>query len=132
MKLKDSKEYYSFFTGKVSDIVRQLGLAGIGLVWVFKIDLNGKPVIPPDLITAAKWVVIGLGLDLLQYVYGSFVWGIFYGLKERKGIGEDTEFSAPRPINWLTILFFWAKIGTIIYAYWYILKYLANYIMPGS
>ncbi|HKQ07931.1 MAG TPA: hypothetical protein VJ464_22585 [Blastocatellia bacterium] len=128
MKLEDSRENYYFFTGKVSDIVRQLGLAGIGLVWVFKIDVGGRPVVPPDLATAAKWIVIGLGFDLLQYVYGALAWGIYNRYKEKSDIDVDTEFTAPPQINWPTNTFFWLKVGAILTAYVYILKFLATYI----
>lgn len=132
MKLEDSRENYYFFTGKVSDIIRQLGLAGIGLVWVFKVDVGGKPAIPPDLVIAAKWIVIGLGFDLLQYVYGTLAWGIYNGVKERQGTSVDDEFTAPRPINWPTIVFFWLKVVATLVAYRYILRFLVNYIMPVS
>ena len=128
MKLEDTRENYYFFTGKVSDIIRPLGLAGIGLVWVFKIDIGGRPVIPPDLSIAAKSIVIGLGLDLLQYVYGTLAWGIYNRKKEKEKIKPDTEFTAPPWINWLTIALFWLKVAATLIAYGYILKFLVNYI----
>lgn len=129
MKLKDSRESYYFYTGKVSDIVRQLGLAGIGLVWIFKVEASGRPVLHTDLLVAAKWIVIGLGLDLLQYAYGTLAWGIYNRWKENEGTGENDEFEAPPLINWPTIGFFSLKVGVILWAYGYILRFLANYVM---
>ena len=41
MKLKDAREIYYFYSGKTSDLVRQLGLAGIAVIWLFKYDVQG-------------------------------------------------------------------------------------------
>ena len=51
MKLKDAREFYYFNSGKTSDLVRQLGLAGIAVVWIFKYDVLGVPKIPAPLLT---------------------------------------------------------------------------------
>jgi len=47
MKLKDAREIYYFYSGKTSDLVRQLGLAGIAVIWLFKYDAQGIPKISP-------------------------------------------------------------------------------------
>ena len=129
MKLEDTREAYQFYTGKVSDIIRQLGLAAIALVWVFKSDVNGRPVIPPELITAAEFTVVGLGLDLLQYVTGAAIWGSYNRYKERQGTSVTTEFEAPRQLNWATIAFFWLKVIAILVSYGYILRFLENRLL---
>lgn len=130
MKLKDVRENYYYFSQKTSDIVRQLGFAGIALVWVFKTDIGGgRQVIPPELLPATRYIVIGLALDLLHYVAGTLVWAIYNGLKERAGTKEETEFLAPRPINWPSIVFFWAKTIVMIYAYVLLILFLANRIL---
>jgi hypothetical protein len=36
MKLDDAKSAYEVLSGNASDIIRQLSLAGVGLVWIFK------------------------------------------------------------------------------------------------
>lgn len=130
MTLKDLRENYYYFSQKTSDIVRQLGFAGIALIWVFKTDVGGgRQVIPPELLPATRFIVIGLALDLLQYVAGTLIWGIYNGLKERAGTEEETEFLAPRPINWPTIVFFWAKTIVMIYAYALLIRFLVNRIL---
>jgi hypothetical protein len=128
MQLKDLRESYYEYSRKTSDIARQLGLAGIALVWIFKTDVAGRQVIPPELIPATRFIVIGLALDLLHYVVGTLIWGVYNSLKERSGTGEDAEFSAPRPINWPTIILFWAKIIIMIYAYVLLIRFLVNRI----
>lgn len=120
---EEALENYYYFTGKASDVIRQLGLAAIALVWLFKVDVAGRPQLPNLLFVAAYWAVVSLALDLLQYLYGAAAWGIFHGIKERAGISE---FEAPRPINWLTIVFFWGKAISMIMSYAYILRHLTG------
>lgn len=124
MKLEDVREAYYFHTGKLSDIVRQLAFAGIALVWVFKTDVQGRPTVPPLLIKAALFLVAGLTLDLLHYVAGSVIWGIYHRKKEREGKKEDDDVSAPGEINWPLIFFFWSKTVVMVVAYVYILRFL--------
>jgi hypothetical protein len=69
-------------------------------------------------------IVIGLTLDLLHYVAGSLAWAIFNGVKERAGTHEDTEFLAPRPINWPALVLFWSKTIIMVVAYGFILRFL--------
>jgi hypothetical protein len=123
MKLVDAREKYYYYTEKLSDICRYLGLAGIGIVWLFRVEAGGKLSLPRELIWPTILLIAGLGLDLLHYIAGSLVWGIFHRQKEKK-IGEDKEFKAPKEINWLTLFFFWAKIFPIVGAYYLILAYL--------
>lgn len=126
MKLEDLRDNYKYYTEKTSDILRQLGFAGIAIIWVFKTDVNGKQVIPPELIPAARLIVISLGLDLLHYVAGTLIWGIYNRYKERSGTKQGTEFKASPKLNWATLLFFWAKIIVMIFAYIEILRFLAS------
>ncbi|MEK6325654.1 MAG: hypothetical protein AABN33_28770 [Acidobacteriota bacterium] len=126
MKLKDARENYYYFSQKTGEIVRQLGFAGIALIWIFKDEIDGKQLVPPELLTAAKFIVIGLGFDLLHYVAGTLVWGIYNGLKERAETKEGTEFLAPRPINWPTLFFLWAKVIAIFIAYIKIFTFLTQ------
>ena len=125
MKLSFLRERYSYYSQKASDIVRQLAFAGIALVWIFKTQTDNQWKIPGQLIPATKLIVLTLLLDFVQYVVGSLVWASYNRYKESRGITEDSEFTAPRAINWPTNLFFWAKIVTTILAYGSILKFLA-------
>jgi len=131
MKLKDARERYEFSSGKVSEIIRQLGLAGIALIWVFKTEVAGKQIIPPDLSFSAKLIVIALGLDLLHYLAATTVWGTYNTIKEYQDTSESAEFQAPRLINWPALAFFWAKIVIMLWAYGYILKFLLSNVVAG-
>jgi hypothetical protein len=132
MKLADSCEIYAAATGKASEIVRQLGLGAIALIWIFKQDVGGVPHVPAALRPVAILVVMGLGLDLLQYMYSAAAWGIFNRLKEcDAAVGEETEFRAPAAINWFTIFCFYSKTLCIVAAYVVVLKFLMNRVNFG-
>jgi hypothetical protein len=124
MKLKEIREAYDYFSGKTSDIVRYLGLAGIGIIWIFRVEDAGRLSLPRELIFPTVLLIMGLGLDLLQYIAGSLTWGIYGRLQEKKGIKKDEEFEAPKEINWPGLIFFWSKIIPILGAYYLILAYL--------
>ncbi len=126
MKLKDARENYYDFSKKTSEIVRQLGFAGIALIWIFRAESNGKQIIPGNLIPAATLIVTGLAFDLLHAVVGTMVWGIYHRHKEKQGTKEQAEFLAPRWINWGTIFFFWAKTIVMVIAYIYLLRFLES------
>lgn len=129
MKLKDARELYYFYSGKTSDLVRQLGFAGIAVIWIFKYDVQGVPKIPQALLPPLILIVLGLALDLLQYAVATSIWGFFQRRKEVSGIAEDADFLAPKQFNWPTIGFFALKAASIIAAYVYLLRHLAYTIL---
>ncbi len=129
MKLKDARDLYYFYSGKTSDLIRQLGLAGIAVIWIFKFEAQGTPKIPQALALPLVLIVIGLAFDLLQYAIATSVWGIFQRRKELSGIGEDAEFKVPRQFNWPTIALFLAKVLAIVAAYVLLLGHLAATIV---
>lgn len=126
MKLKDVRETYDLYTTKTSEIVRNLGYAGIALIWVFKVDTAGMQKIPPELLTPAIFITVSLALDLSHAVIGSLIWAIYNRYREWKHTTEDQEFEAPSPINWVAIILFWSKIVAIIVAYYFIIQFLVT------
>lgn len=123
MKLKDTREAYYFYTGKTSEIIRYLGLAGIAIIWIFRFESASAISLPRNFLLPTILLIIGLGLDLLQYLAGSIIWGIYSRIKEKSGIKQE-EFEAPRQINWLNLFLFWLKIVPIVLAYILILRIL--------
>lgn len=127
MKLGDALENYNYYSGKLSDIVRQLAFAGIAVVWVFKADkLN---TIPPELIRPTLLIVVALALDLMQYFYASIAWSCFHRYMENRArntmAAADEEFLAPRAINWASIAFFYLKTICLGAGYWFLYRYLS-------
>jgi hypothetical protein len=74
----------TYYTKKAGDISRQLGLAGIGVIWVFRVTSGQTPslgeigAIPRIFYCPLLLIVISLGLDALQYIIGAIVWAFPY------------------------------------------------------
>jgi len=125
MILKDIQEDYYFFTGKVSDLTRQLALAGIAVIWIFRNPDLQTNLIPDKLISPLVFLGLALSFDLLQYVYQSAAWALFYGYHRRiKHKKDDTEIDENAKLNIVSWIFFGLKVGFTIVAYLLIGKYI--------
>ena len=125
-KLSEFKEDYYFFTGKLSDINRQIAFAGIAIIWVFKKGENLDFQIDSDLILPAILIVSALTFDMLQYIYQSITWAIFYTIKNRKYKSEDKEIKSSEYLNYPSWFFFGVKVLLVLIAYWHIFGFLLN------
>jgi len=132
MKLKDALDNYYTYSGKASDIIRQLGLGAIAIIWIFRKTDQDAITIPTQLVLPLKLVVAGLAFDLLQYAIAAILWSFFHWRKERSGTQATDEFTAPQQINWPAIFFFYAKVLLIIAAYWYLFRYLTLIIRADA
>jgi hypothetical protein len=125
MKLEDARKAYYEYSGKVSDISRTLALAGIALIWVFKVDSKVGPHVPNELILPAFLLVLALSADFLHYVVATISWGTYQRYKEKAGVTEKDQFLAPSWINWPTTFFlFPLKIIFVSTAYILLLRFL--------
>jgi hypothetical protein len=130
--VESAREDYYYYTGKTSDIVRQLALAGVALIWLFRIDREtGIDVVPSQLRVPAILIVACLAADLLQYVWGSAAWGIYSRIKELQiqRREEDEEFWAPDWINRPTNTLFVVKILLMGWAYVLIGRFLLERVL---
>ena len=126
MKLEDACGHYEYFSGEASKLARQLALAALAVVWIFKTDVAGGGYrVPATLKPAALAAVMALMFDVLQYGYGALFWGWYHRSKERQHLKPDDEFEPPREVNWPTLTFFWAKLVAIAVAYGFLLAHLA-------
>jgi hypothetical protein len=115
MTLQEVRQSYYDFTGKASDIARQLSLAGIAVAWLFKIDRPGGGIqLVPLLLLAVGSFVLSLVLDLIQYVYQAAAWGLLNARKCREGKSLADEVDPPDGINEAAIAFWVAKVGLAI------------------
>lgn len=99
-------------TGKASDVARQLAFAGLAVVWILR-EASGNP-IGPALVAPLLLLVACLSLDLLQYVWCSFIWTVFYNYQFEKHRSDKKEVDIPDAINWISYGCFWLKILTLI------------------
>lgn len=125
MKLEDCREAYYYYTGKTSDILRQIGFVGLAIIWVFRINGETGTRIPDGLVWCGILLCCGLICDFLQYLIASAVWGSYHRYKENK-IKEEDEFKAPPKINWPSNSFFVMKSITIAGAYILLIKFLLD------
>ena len=102
----DSEKLHA--TGKASDVGRQLAFAGLAVVWILR-EATDKP-LGEALVEPLLWFVACLLLDLLQYVWCSFVWTIFYNYQYEKHESDDARIDIPGAINWVSYGCFWLKI----------------------
>lgn len=135
--LHEFRTDYEELSGIASNVSRQLGFAGIAIIWIFKIDQKistSIPVLlPSDLYIAALLIAISLLLDLLQYVTGSFIWAMFWRYKEKEPlISSDSEVEAAPWLTWPGWTLFTWKIIFMIGAFSFLLKFLILHIGVGK
>jgi hypothetical protein len=117
MELRDVRTAYEDLSAKASDIVRQLSLAAIGLIWLFKSGTPSAPGLDLPLLRAALFVFIALVLDFLQYVSGTTIWFFFFRREEKSGKTLGDEVLAPEKLTWLTWILFYLKAISMTTAY---------------
>lgn len=117
MKYTIAREAFEAFSGSASSIVRQLGFAGVGIVWVFSSHTAAGFSVPNGLVFPTILIVIGLGLDLLQCAWATASWHIFITREWKRIPNEDAEVRPWKAINWPTTSLFWLKHAAIVWAY---------------
>ena len=125
--IENAQSAHKEFSKTASVICRQLGFAGIAIIWVFKVDRAGSPTIAAGLVVSALLIVAALTFDLLHYVIATLIWGYYARrLEIRKDGGSKMPDDFPRSINWPTNVVFWLKICLMIVAYVLMLLHLAR------
>lgn len=132
MKLKDYKNTYEYFSGKLSDICRNLSFMGFGVVWIL---IGGIENLKPDKIPfALKLVLIGLVLsllmDVLHYTYQTIVWYYYFRhLEKRDGTDSDVKLTAPIWIAGVAWILFGLKILLMFISYVALLVFISRIII---
>jgi hypothetical protein len=112
--LKEWRDGAHKFTAKLSDINRNLAFAGIAIIWIFKIQINEKYIIPDNLLLPLYLIIICLMLDILQYLFQSIIWTLFHRRKENEGIVEDEHIEAPKWYSNVSYVFLFSKVAVNI------------------
>jgi hypothetical protein len=126
MNLSGYKKAYEDLSGLASTVSRQLALAGIAVIWIFKAEVKGNYCLSTDLLMPSWILVFGLTCDLLQYVCGAIIWGSFHRHheKNKSKADDDPYLLAPHYFNWPANTFFILKIASVITAYIYLLNFI--------
>jgi hypothetical protein len=114
------EEELLYHTAKAGDIVRQLGLALLAAVWLFNGGTDQAPVIPSSLKCAVILAILSMGLDALQYIVGSIIWGV------KTMCGKAGKEAAKQKLTvGLLLAIVVVKIAAMLVAYCYLLVALA-------
>ena len=125
MKLSGALECYHELSAQMSNLSRQLAMAALAVVWIFKSESTGRYHVASPLIIAAALAVLSLACDFMQYAYGRSAWGFIHRHKEKQlGHDQDIEFHVRREVNWPSIAFFWTKGLAVLVAYGFLLSFL--------
>jgi hypothetical protein len=127
--LQDYRETFYTFSGKASDLNRQLAFAGIAIIWLFKKDNLAGLSIPRELLWPGVLIVLSLGLDMLHYVVASVVWRYFYRSQEKAGVDEGKVLTHETYLEWPIYFFFSAKIIIVLAAYVLLVNYFWSAIL---
>lgn len=130
MSIKEIREDFVRYSAKVSDLCRNLSFAGIGIIWIFKIENTTK--IPQPLYLPLFLFIIVLGLDLLQYISQTAIWYVYYIVHKPKPSEGKTEgekyVNEPECINIIPWLFWIGKLIVVIIAYWNLGRFVLSNI----
>lgn len=133
--LKEYRDSYFAASTKASDIARQLGFAGIALIWIFK-SMNGSSseafTLPEELFYPALLIILALGLDLLQYFIKAGIWGWIQRRIEDKFSDDTSKTYLVAPwVNWPVLACFWVKLGVMIFAYCLLFTFVSKRVEFG-
>lgn len=137
MKLRDYKERKDVVTAKASEISRQLTLAGIAIIWIFKKTDGNKEILDKFLLWPLIFLSLSIIADLLQYFIAGEIWRKFYRVKEHRlneeiknnpQANRDPEITHDKEIIKPIEVFYWVKLSLLIVAYLLITIFLIRNI----
>ncbi len=125
MKLSGIRKAYEELSGKLSDIVRQLAFAGIGIIWIVRLNKPDSSVsISPELSLPLILLVVTLFFDTLQYLISTIIWHSFYHKSYKKNPNEDREVNENESWNIPCWIIFYIKVVILMAAYIFLFIYL--------
>lgn len=124
IKLSETRKAYEDASGKLSDINRQLCFAGFAIIWLYNMS-DGEIKIPRELYFPGVLLIVSLVIDVLQYVYTTVSWHLYYERHTSSDKKEEEEnISEPKYINTPAWILFWLKIVGMLWGYILIGKFL--------
>lgn len=127
MKLSEYRKKSQEYTAKASEINRQLSLAGVAIIWLFKNSEEDGALFTPFLIWPLFFLTLSLLFDLIQYILGGIIWIRFFKQEEAKADNNtDPEIKAPNYMNKPIYFFYYSKILVMLFAYLFIISYVIS------
>ncbi|MEM9679523.1 MAG: hypothetical protein AAF901_04300, partial [Bacteroidota bacterium] len=91
MKLSEYRRVYQERSKQASDVNRQFALAGLAVIWIFKINEEGEVFLNDDFKVSLFLLIASLAFDLLHYIGSATIWSIFYRIKENQFLKQKKE-----------------------------------------
>jgi hypothetical protein len=132
MILQEYRQTFYDYSGKVSDLNRQLAFGAIAIIWLFKRDYAGQPTIPHALLLPGFFAALGLSFDMLHYLVASVIWRFFYRRKEKEHIDEDVDIKHGVLLELPIWLLFGLKLLFTMICYGFIAHFLVNALLSTS
>src|SRR5258708_27867722 len=105
-------EQYHTYTERFGQTLRQIGFAGLAIVWLFKVDIAGKTAFPQMLVRGAWGIAFSLALDLLD----QFIATVRHAFSDGESKGTSV-----RLIDCLSLGFLVTKFIFLSFGYYFIL-----------
>lgn len=129
IKISDLRDTYYNASSTVSDIVRQISIVGIGVIWIFVEVINDTLLIDKCLVCSIVLFLGSLLFDALQYTYKTIVFACLFRKAEKEfDNNEDAVLDKSTLLhpgwNAVTWIFWTLKIILTICGYIALLIYL--------
>ncbi len=130
IKLSELRNEFYEYSKKTSELFRNLSLAGIAIIWIFKKDSIAASEyiinLPIELLLGLKYFISALAIDFLHAFVPSIILGIRSELEDFKKTNDQKEIELS--FNWAfpTWIFFLAKISLMFYGFFSIYCWLFN------
>jgi hypothetical protein len=126
IKLSEIRKAFEEYSGRTSDLARQLAFAGIAIIWLLRVgDKTGDIKFSNSLLWPLGGFIIAVGCDLIQYLYYTIAWRIIDSAESKRDKNPNREVSVSKRIHWIPWILFGAKIVLIIVGYIFLLRYMA-------
>jgi hypothetical protein len=125
MKLGKAWDAYYAATGTASTVVRQLSLAGFGIIYIFRNAKTGR--LPRFLLWPSIFILLTIAFDIAQYVSQSITWRRFALEQEDKHKKTDDQAEVDDPaktINAPAEILFVLKVACATVAFGLLLAFL--------
>jgi hypothetical protein len=116
--LGEWREEATYFSGKASESTKTLALGGLAIIWLFKLDTSGGPILEKLFLPPLALLTFSLTLDLLHYVVGAFIWHNFFIWHEKNTKQKKQHDIRAQPWKRNVVdFFFYTKISVMVIAY---------------
>jgi hypothetical protein len=119
MELKEAKQAFYVSSETLSELIRRLVFAGIAIIWLFRVGGTqaGGVSFEKDMLVPLALCIVCIICDIIQYLYKTVAWWIYYEFKHRAGVLDDTDVDPSGSLNVVTWIMFFLKVGLCLLSF---------------